>query len=999
MFAKRHFLKLLILAATFLAARPVGAERLAVHTYTVADGLAGDQVTTIIQDQQGFLWIGTRTGLSRFDGAGFRSFDPTDGLRGASVWAILETADGVLWVGTRDGVVRMRRERSAEGLAFDPVPGTSRGVTALAEDPSGRIWVASADTLSRCDPPFDRPCAPVDTGISWSDGSGRSIEALVTDANGRLWLGTSIGLFWMDNGGPATPADLPIGDPPARVRDLLVDRQGRMWISSIGIARFTTGATGSPPKVKVSGIVRPALGDPMDHSVAFDLDEGPDGAVWVATHRGLAVVSDESVTQHHRATGLVTEHLTAVLVDDAGNAWIGTESHGLMRINSTGFTSYVESDGLASPRMASVTLAPSGAVVAITQPPEDMIHLLDGDRFVPIAIPLPELGPRQGWGINQVTFFDHRGKLWVPSPYGLFRFPRLTDLRDLPTASPEARYLPDNEVFRLFEDSRGDIWLGAFGASRLLRWERTTDTMRRYGPDDGVPFQAGTAFAEDDSGAVWVGFYTGGLARFRDGRIDFFGDERGLPGGMINCLLADRSGRLWVGGLTGGLGVTDDPAATDPAWRTVSTTDGRASEAVFSLAEDRFGRIYAGTYKGVDRIDPTSGRIEHFDTSSGLVNNLLCGAVTAPDGDIWFATGGGVTRYRPSDARPGSPPAVFVDRVTVDGADLTVPLRGIASVPRISLPSRTEVVDIGFAAVDLTPGSRLEFETSVGPGSATWSPTDGRRFVRLAGLSPGQHTVSIRARLPDGSVGPEAVVDLGIAIPLWRRWWFLASIVAVIAVTGWGVQRLRIQRLKDLHRVRSRIAADLHDEMGLSLARVAILADVAGQSSADSGTAETLTEIGRTARDLVDAASDMAWALDPRHDTVAALIARLRRLAGEVAEGSGATFSLEADSLDGVPMASEARRHLFLILKEAIRNACRHGRPDHLTLRIRRQASLLAITLEDDGAGFNTDAARDGQGLPNMKRRAAEMEAALSVTSNPGEGTRIELLVPFGSDA
>jgi len=187
--------------------------------------------------------------------------------------------------------------------------------------------------------------------------------------------------------------------------------------------------------------------------------------------------------------------------------------------------------------------------------------------------------------------------------------------------------------------------------------------------------------------------------------------------------------------------------------------------------------------------------------------------------------------------------------------------------------------------------------------------------------------------------------------------------------------------------------------MGLSLARVAILADVAGRNNGDPTTVDALKEIGGTARDLVDAASDMAWALDPRHDTVAALIARLRRQAGEVAEGFGATFTLEADPLDGVPMPSESRRHLFLILKEAIRNACRHGHPDNLTLRIHRRASRLVVVLEDDGVGFDTDSARDGQGLPSMERRAREMDATLEVTSSPGAGTRIELDVPFRTDA
>jgi signal transduction histidine kinase len=213
------------------------------------------------------------------------------------------------------------------------------------------------------------------------------------------------------------------------------------------------------------------------------------------------------------------------------------------------------------------------------------------------------------------------------------------------------------------------------------------------------------------------------------------------------------------------------------------------------------------------------------------------------------------------------------------------------------------------------------------------------------------------------------------------------------------VQRWRIQRLKELHTVRSRIAADLHDEMGLSLARVAILADFARRGDGAAFAGETLREIGGTARELVDATSDMAWALDPRHDTMAALLARLRRTASDVVEGVDAKFSLDADSLDGVPIGSETRRHLFLILKEAIRNACRHGRPAIVTLKIKRRTSYLTVTLSDDGAGFEPEISGDGQGLASMRRRADEIGATLSIDSSPGQGTRIQLVVPLSTGA
>jgi len=996
--AKRLNFVLLILTTVLFPSGRVVAERLAVHTYTVADGLAGDQVSVIVQDRQGFLWIGTRTGLSRFDGVSFRSFGTDDGLPHESVWSILEASDGTLYLGTRGGLVRMLPERSVEGLAFIPVPGAPERIAALAEDSAGRIWATSRGTLFRCSPDLVEPCIEQSTGIPWLPDIGRSIEDLTFTPDGALWLGTSLGLFRMGPNDSITRIDLPQERLQSRIRDLMVDTLGRLWVTGAEIALLENPPSGELPATVPGNATWIRLDPPMDKTAVFSFSEDIDGRVWVATFRGLSIISPDGISSHGRSTGLVTDHLTSVLVDDSGNAWVGTDGFGLMRINPNGFTSFVESDGLVATRVASVAFGPSGEVVAFCQAPEDILHLYEDGHFLPLRIPL-QLGPRKGWGMNQVTFFDHEGKLWVPTPYGVFRFPRLTDLRDLPTTPFERHYLPNHEIFRLFEDDRGDVWMGAFNESRLIRWERATDTLHHYGPDDGIPFEAGTAFATDASGAVWIGFYSGELARWRDGAFDLFDHTDGLTTGLVNCLLVDSSGRLWAGAYGRGLAVTEDPTESKPAWRRIGTSDGLAGEAVLSLTEDRLGRIYAGTFKGLDRLDPATGRIEHFDTSSGLVNNMVGGGAAAPDGDLWFSTTGGVNRYRPREEQRHPPPPIVIDRVTVDGSDRSVPLRGVRRLSGISLPARTEVIDIGFAAVDLTPGSRLEFEFSVDADGKIWTSTRGDRFVRLAGLAPGKRSISIRARLQDGSVGPAATVDLGIAIPLWRRWWFLTSVVVVIAAGAWFIQRLRIQRLKELHRVRSRIAADLHDEMGLSLARVAILADVAGRSNGDTTTAETLKEIGGTARDLVDATSDMAWALDPRHDTVAALIARLRRLAGEVAEGFGATFSLESDPLDGVPMASEARRHLFLILKEAVRNACRHGHPNHLILTVRHRASRLVITLEDDGVGFDPETPKEGQGLASMERRAAEMGAELAMESTPGQGSKILLDIPLTTGA
>jgi len=227
-------------------------------------------------------------------------------------------------------------------------------------------------------------------------------------------------------------------------------------------------------------------------------------------------------------------------------------------------------------------------------------------------------------------------------------------------------------------------------------------------------------------------------------------------------------------------------------------------------------------------------------------------------------------------------------------------------------------------------------------------------------------------------------------------------VVLAAAGVAYLAHRRRLARLAELYQVRARIAADLHDELGLSLSRVAILAEVARPSLPPGGRgAEALEEIATGARDLVDATSDMAWALDPRKDDLPSLLARLRRMAGDVCEGAGVTWSCTApEGVERVALKAERRRHLYLILKEAIHNAVRHGRPSRVSLTLALADGRLRAEVVDDGCGFDptalTESGGVGHGLTSMLRRAEELGGILDVDSQPGAGVTVRLEVPVG---
>ncbi len=206
------------------------------------------------------------------------------------------------------------------------------------------------------------------------------------------------------------------------------------------------------------------------------------------------------------------------------------------------------------------------------------------------------------------------------------------------------------EVYCVHEDARGDLWAATVSASGngLVRWDRATRTLHDMAQTQGLPSlkdKLPTAFQEDGAGNLWVGFNQGELARYRAGRFTVFTSADGLPAGRVNDLYLDRTGRLWIAILRGGLSRVVDPAAEHPTFVNYTMAQGLSSNFVSAITEDSYGRIYAGTGQGVDRLDPTTGRIKHYTTADGLAPGKVHAGYRARNGQLWFGTAQGTVPF------------------------------------------------------------------------------------------------------------------------------------------------------------------------------------------------------------------------------------------------------------------------------------------------------------------------------------------------------------------
>jgi signal transduction histidine kinase len=506
------------------------------------------------------------------------------------------------------------------------------------------------------------------------------------------------------------------------------------------------------------------------------------------------------------------------------------------------------------------------------------------------------------------------------------------------------------------------------------------------------------SFAEDATGAVWIGFQRGGLARYRDGRTDFFTDRDGLPRGSVRALHLDGAGRLWIATSRGGVARVDAPGEPKPRFVTFGRARGLASENAASLAADRWGRIYVGTERGLDRIDPATGNVQHFTADDGLAPGLIESSFRDRSGRLWFGSSEGLSLLEPVREGPKSPPAVRITRVTLDGVRQPLPPLGesLVSLPKAAREAAPLAID--FGGIDFSPGGRLRYQHRLEGVDRDWSEPSDQRSVVLARLPGGTYRFRVRAIANDGTAGTTAAeVRFAMLPPLWKRPGVLLLLAGAVASLAWAFHRNRLRSALAVERVRMRVATDLHDDIGADLSEIAILSELAG-GKGEHEPAMLLREIGERARGLVDSMSDIVWSTDPGKDDLGSVVQRIRHFAANALESRGIVWSLEApDRLEDRSLDPERRRQVFLIVKEALANVARHASCTRASVRILAAPEEISLEVEDDGVGFDASASSPkGRGLANMRARAFAMGGTFQAESRPSGGTRILVRVPLG---
>ena len=975
-------------------------------------------MSRIDRDSRGFLWFSTEEGLSLYDGSVFTTFGAADGLPDEFVVGVIEDRRGDTWVATTSGIARMattisRREGERARLFVPyPSPADLGRLRVVMPADEGGVWCGGGWGLRNFRLRGGRgDWMPVDLGVPFP---GTAVNALARDPLGRLWIGTDAGLFLRSRDGAVRRWTAP-GVDFIWTEALLLDGSNRLWVGTVnGITIIDASAAAAP--VVAAHSARNGLRYERVQAIFEDSHR----RIWVGGFGGLARFDGSGgwKTWSVEDLGVPTAAGIYGFAEDlAGDLWLSTGRAGVIELIEDRMTLYSTADGLPGHGLLSITFPKTGGpcVSVVDANRGHALSCFDGRRFVTVEPDLGALSRAYTWGENQVAFMDHTGLWWIPTGGGVAVFAG-ADRPEALARHPPARVvavrdgLAADEVFRLFEDSRGDVWIGTIGKTNgLERWERASGRISSYREGDGLPSRARVAassFREDRSGNLWIGTHLGGLLRRRNGRFEIFTDGGSLLGQWISDLYVDSAGRLWAATSRTGLRRIDDPSAAVPRFVRYGKSDGLSSDTINTVNEDLYRRIYVGTGRGVDRFVPRReglADIEHFAPADGLPGSEINLTARGPDGRLWFGCGhGGVTVFQPEAPADPPPPVIRITSLSLDGREVPLAPRGETTISGITLDPGRHTVAVAYGALSFSAGRRPRYQIRVDRGTpAPWGEPRSTRTLTLAGLSPGRYRLAARALAADGTPSAvPAVVELRILAPVWRRAWFLALAAALLALLLAAAHRSRVARAVELERVRLQISSDLHDDIGTSLSRVAIMSEVIKQQSGGSAPIdERLTEIAETARDVVASMSDVVWSNDPRRDDAGSLVARLCAFAADVMDGSAIAWRYSAPpDLDRVRLRPESRRQIYLILKEAVANAARHSAAASASLTVTIEDHDFRAVVADDGRGFCAGESRSplgGRGLGNMRERARTIGARLAVDSAPGGGTRVSLSVPL----
>jgi two-component sensor histidine kinase len=987
-------MKKLLSLVTFISVRSVycaaiiiafslyaGGQEMSFRLYTIKDGLPSSNVINTYQDKLGYLWVSTVEGSCRFDGKSFS----TDALSDDRSAVVFVDSYSRYWANTAMGYVEYKRNK----LINYPNPDSSRirWKFRIMETKEGMIWSLTSAGIYQLDsdrwikiklyPGYDdhacRNIIETKEGmyinygdllvLRKSDGTYRIIGSLkdigyyyngLLESMGQIFISTLDGVYEIIN---EQLVKLP--GPLGRLKGLFFyyrDSKKRFWIGSFpkGLYMIPKGDT-----INFISVYKDVTGPFINQ-----INEDQQGNIWIPTGNGLIKIYERefknfdlpSITGNAILRNVLQPPTGPLLIND-GSLTLKMLENGILRekkLHNKGSTSLPNNEFIID----NYAFDDKGRYWYYIR--GFALVMQDGNKVYEQSNKLARLGDE----VFDVLWDGYRKKIIVA--VRTQKFPcqfNDTSYNLLPVSN---NIDVKGNIMRLHQCANGVILFATDEGTifSIDKQNNCTEQLNEFGPHNRARW-----FFNDPSGDVWIIYNGKGLRRYTWQKNSLVFKEQitkanGLSTDNVTSMCFDNNNKLWV-----------CTYSTVAVFSKNNSTSSRGAYQVvgFYNAED----LQTDKGFGVRLTRDNKGNIWYFSS-----NYLIC---LYPDKKIYIPP----------------VPSTAIENVELnfrqsDWADHTDSLTGVFQLPcNLKLAHDKNTLGIYFKGISSSGTSGLKYSYQLEGLENTWSDPSSNDFVSFVRLPPGKYVFKVKSQLPNTDWSEPAVFSFTIISPFWMRWWFIG--LCAIALSGiiYSIYKYRINQLKKLLAIRTKISQDLHDELGASISGINLLSQVAAeklQNNKPAEASEFLIKVKNYSQDVIEKLSDMVWLFNPQNDSIEKLLQRLKYFAISIASSKDATIHFSTGKeTEIINLSISQRKAIYLVSKEAINNAVKYAGCMNIYFNLTPQGQGWKLQISDDGKGFLLADNKNGNGLKNMYARADEIGATFNIQTNPLTGTSITM--------
>ena len=997
-------------------AKTSSGQILPLHNYTIKDGLISDNIESICQDSLGFIWFGTGEGISIFDSREFRNLTTINGLSSNKISYV--TADkkipGDVWIGTVGAGVN-RYHNGKFSVYGSSLPSRMTDINSIFQDDNNIIWCGT------------------DSGFYFIQNDSihlissklilKGVSSFAQRTPDEILAATEMGLFrYFIRQKKLEKINLP-GWSGSALISMLHSKNGFVYAAAVD---------GHLYKINYSNIAVVKLIE-SPRTMAEDEDNN----LWIGAVGGLIKISEDSfsadeIIKYNEDSGLLENNITSLLYDRENILWIGLNDNGLSKLTYQNLIRFRLPKKYIGINWASAIsdnnnhfwLALKKYLLEIWKDKNNNWHQhfhavenYNPNEFLPYLFAGKDNKLYVGKSSGEISIYE------IKKENHSFNSPSDLRLIEKIIVPHKIKY---TGLFKCIVDNNGYIWCSAIDAGVLvINNSKPRNILKIYTQSDGLPDNSVRDIFQDSKGNIWFGGYDGGLSVFSYGKIlkdltnkngkekifsKLFTTADGLPDNGIRSIEENSEGEIIIGTRYGGLAIYNPEADSDKqsgkSIKSITREEGLFSNAIWSITKTPGGKIWLGTQSGVQEL--TREGIPSFKLYEELPKVPYYSICSAGNGDLCFANQSDVYIYEPAyEVEKNLPPPVYIDHLSVNGQEIKLE-------NNLSLASYQNTITVEFVGIINREERNTIYQYRLLDNDKKWNTLKNRNSVTYASLRPGNYIFqviaingkNIKSKIP-------AEISFVIEAPFYMQWWFIVLVLLLIISSVVLYLRVRFKRLIEIEKIRTRIAADLHDEIGSGLTRIAILSENALREESSKKILEerndinnsnekysrhgSIERVGKISRDLVDSMIDVIWSIDPKYDSLRDFIFNFKNFANEVCEAKNIRLVIETENIENVRVNSQIKRSLQLITKEALNNALKYSSCKIFKLTLSVKNKIIHLILEDDGTGFDLEKVQRGHGLFNITKHIDELNGTLKIDSVEGMGTKLLIGFPIQS--